>query len=194
MTRLTLKPAPPLPPAPPRAHLWLVPALALLVFVLDQLTKYAVAMNLPLGRSWMPIEAIDVWLRVTHVQNSGAAFGMFREGGLLFLVVAIVVVLGILRYYVKNRHSTPLWMRICLGLMLGGALGNMLDRIRFGYVVDFIDFGYKANWFPVFNVADSSIVIGVTLLAIYMSFLQPREIRPSPAPIENAERSAPPTT
>lgn len=193
MTRLTLKPALSAPPVPTRAPIWVVPVLALCVFGLDQLSKYLVALNLPLGRSWMPIEAVGDWLRVTHVQNSGAAFGMFREGGLLFLMVAIVVTIGILYYYLKHRRTAPLWMHLCLGLMLGGAVGNMVDRLRFGYVVDFIDFGYKANWWPVFNVADSSVVVGVTLLAIYMSFEQPPAGQPATTPIEPVERSAPPT-
>ncbi|MCA1555023.1 MAG: signal peptidase II, partial [Chloroflexi bacterium] len=75
-------------------------------------------------------------------------------------------------YYFRRAHTAPLWVRISLGLMLGGALGNMIDRVRFGYVVDFIDLG----WWPVFNVADSCVVIGVTMLAIYMAFWQPRQV------------------
>ena len=192
MNRLILKPA---PSTPSPLRLWFTPLLAVVIFTLDQLSKTIVSANLPLGKSWMPIDVVGAWLRVTHVQNSGAAFGMFRDGGMFFLIVAVVVVLGIVRYYLTNLHTAPSWMRVALGLMLGGALGNLVDRIRFGYVVDFIDFGYRANWWPVFNVADSSVFIGVTLLAIYMSFVQPQDGQPAPATsMEPVERSAPPTT
>lgn len=154
--------------------IWLVPLIAAFVFVLDQLSKFLVATNLDVGKSWMPIHELEPYIHITHVQNSGAAFGMFPALGPIFLAIAIVVVIAIAWYYYRRAHSAPLLVRLCLGLMLGGALGNMLDRIRFGYVVDFIDLG----WWPVFNVADSSIVIGVTLLAIYMGLRPQKEPQP----------------
>ncbi|MEP7200765.1 MAG: signal peptidase II [Chloroflexota bacterium] len=155
---------------------WLVPLIALLVFVSDQLSKYLVSTNLAIGQAWMPIAALEPFVVVRHIRNSGAAFGMFPAAGNIFLVVAVIVTVGIVRYYFARAHTAPLWVRVSLGLMLGGALGNLLDRIRFGYVVDFVDLG----WWPVFNVADSSIVVGVLLLAIYMAFMQPREQRAEP--------------
>jgi signal peptidase II len=150
----------------------LVPALAALVFAADQYTKYLVSTNLAIGQAWMPLAAFEPIVVIRHVRNSGAAFGMFPQGGLLFLLIAIVVVCAIAWYYYRRAHSAPLWVRLSLGLMLGGALGNLIDRIRFGFVVDFVDFG----WWPVFNVADSSIVVGVTMLAFYMAFIQPKEV------------------
>ncbi len=168
---------------------WLVPLIALFVFALDQLSKYWVSTALAVGQSWMPIRELEPFIRVTHVQNSGAAFGMFPAAGNLFLVVAVVVVLGIVRYYRSRLHSAPLWVRLSLGLMLGGALGNMLDRIRFGYVVDFIDLG----WWPVFNVADSSIVVGVSMLAAYLAFFQPKATRRADNSMESIEHRVPPT-
>ncbi len=156
---------------------WVVPALALLIFAIDQLTKSWVSAGLAIGQSWMPISALEPFVVIRHVRNSGAAFGMFPAAGNIFLVIAVVVVLGIVRYYYSRAHTAPLWVRVSLGLMLGGALGNMIDRIRFGFVVDFIDLG----WWPVFNIADSAIVVGVTMLALYMAFFQPREVAKSEA-------------
>lgn len=154
---------------------WLVPVIALLIFVLDQLSKYWVSTQLAIGQAWMPLAALEPFVVVRHVRNSGAAFGMFPAAGNIFLLIAVVVVVGITRYYYARVHTASLWVRLSLGLMLGGALGNMLDRIRFGYVVDFIDLG----WWPVFNVADSCIVIGVIMLAIYMLLVQPHEKQPN---------------
>ena len=157
--------------------LLIVPFLAALVFAVDQLSKYWVSTELAIGQAWMPLSFVANFVVIRHVRNSGAAFGMFPAAGNIFLVVAVVVVLGIIRYYYTRAHTAPLWVRLSLGLMLGGALGNMIDRFRMGFVVDFIDLG----WFPVFNVADSSIVVGVSMLAIYMAFFQAPEPRPASA-------------
>jgi signal peptidase II len=155
---------------------WLTPLLALLVLAMDQLTKWLVVQNLLVGESWMPSDAVGEWLRVTHVRNTGAAFGMFPWASTVFMLIAIVVSGAILYYTLRHWRDAPPWVRFSLGLMLGGSSGNLIDRFRSGSVVDFIDFGYKANWWPVFNVADSSVVIGVTLLAFYLS-LQPQPTR-----------------
>jgi signal peptidase II len=153
--------------------IWIVPILAVAVFVVDQLSKYWVSTELAIGQAWMPLALVENVVVIRHVRNSGAAFGMFPAAGNLFLLVAVLVVLGIIRYYYSRAHTAALWVRISLGLMLGGALGNMIDRFRFGFVVDFIDLG----WWPVFNAADSSIVVGVTMLAVYMAFFQSREVQ-----------------
>jgi signal peptidase II len=158
-----------------RLVVWLVPLLAVVVFAADQLTKYWVSTELAIGQAWMPFALLEHIVVIRHVRNSGAAFGMFPAAGNIFLLIAVLVVLGIIRYYYSRAQTAALWVRLSLGLMLGGALGNMIDRFRFGFVVDFIDLG----WWPVFNVADSSIVIGVTMLAFYMAFFQSRERRPA---------------
>ncbi|NJN94088.1 MAG: signal peptidase II [Anaerolineales bacterium] len=96
-------------------------------------------------------------------QITGAAFGMFPQLGGIFMVIAVVVVVAIVIFY----HHLPtynLWVRVSLGLQLGGALGNLVDRITRGYVVDFVDIGF---W-PIFNIADMSIVLGVTILAYFL--------------------------
>jgi len=133
---------------------------AILVLVLDQLTKLWVLTSLAEGDWWSPLPGLWRVFRITHVTNSGAAFGIFPNQGNFFIFVAIIVALAIVLYY---RHlPTGDWLvRLSLGLQLGGAIGNLLDRLRFGYVVDFIDIGF---W-PIFNVADAAIVTGVAILA-----------------------------
>jgi signal peptidase II len=139
---------------------------AALVLVVDQITKYMVLTHLAVGEVWSPIRFLMPFVRVTHITNTGAAFGMFREYGVFFAVVAVVVVIGIVAFY---RYLPPRqgWLRVSLGLQLGGALGNLLDRIRLGNVVDFIDFRI---WPAVFNLADTAIVVGVAILAFFLLF------------------------
>lgn len=150
----------PLPPATTwqRSRLILVAAL---VLVLDQLSKYAVETAVPLYQSWIPIPALESMLRITHATNTGAAFGMFPDGNLFFAIAAFLIGLAILYY----NYILPggVWLlRLALGLQLGGALGNLLDRLRQGHVTDFIDMG--SLWPFIFNVADAAIVAGVILL------------------------------
>lgn len=142
------------------AFLFLVAALTILA---DQVSKAYVVDHLALHESWMPFAFIEPLFRFTHVHNTGAAFGMFPEGSNVFVVIAAVVSVIIIYYY----HQIPAgaWIvRLALGLQMGGALGNVVDRLRQGYVVDF----FHVEYWPVFNVADSCIVIGVVLLAFEM--------------------------
>jgi len=134
-----------------------------IVFTLDQFTKLLVLNNLTLYESWTPIPYLERILRITHTSNTGAAFGLFSESGNFFTVVAIVVALIII-YYIASYPSLPRIVQISLGLQLGGALGNMWDRVQYGWVIDFVDIGF---W-PIFNVADISIVIGVGILAVWL--------------------------
>jgi signal peptidase II len=133
---------------------------AVLVLVLDQLTKAWVFTSLPEGGWWSPLPGLWRVFRITHITNSGAAFGIFPNQGNFFIVIAVVVALAIVLYY--RYLPTGNWLvRLSLGLQLGGAIGNLLDRIRYGHVVDFVDIGF---W-PIFNIADLAIVSGVGILA-----------------------------
>jgi signal peptidase II len=145
-----------------RVYLGLVGSAGLVIAV-DQLTKYLVRSRLDLGGSWSPIPAFGDWVRVVHWTNTGAAFGLFPSGGLVFTVVAIVVSAAILYYYPRIPTGHAL-LRLALILQLGGALGNLADRLIQATVTDFIAVGH----FPVFNVADACISIGVALLVISM--------------------------
>lgn len=143
-----------------KANWLLLLPVAALVLALDQLSKAWVLRNIPLNEAWAPIPTLAKIFVFRHVTNTGAAFGLFPNGGAIFLAIAVVVVVTIVVY--TRYLSTEWWpVLLSLGLQLGGALGNLTDRLRFGHVVDFLDFPY---W-PTFNVADSAIVVGVALLA-----------------------------
>jgi signal peptidase II len=132
------------------------------IVFLDYWTKDIVRQSLDLGTSWMPLEWLAPYARIVHWRNSGAAFGMFQNGGLIFTILAIIVAIFIILYFpqVPRKEWT---LRLAMGMQLGGALGNLLDRLLFdGYVTDFISVGD----FPVFNIADSSIFIGVCVLIL----------------------------
>ncbi|HYY54067.1 MAG TPA: signal peptidase II [Candidatus Dormibacteraeota bacterium] len=142
--------------ASPRRLAWIV-FVAAVVFVLDRLTKNAVASNLRVGESR---EILDDYVRITHSQNTGAAFGLLPERTTLLSVLSVLAVLVILYYYRQLRSDAPL-IATTLGLQLGGAFGNLVDRVGQGYVVDFIDVGIGPYRYWTFNVADSSIVVGI---------------------------------
>ena len=140
-------------------------ALAVLVVLLDQTTKRLAEDRL--GRSGVrsvPFPVAGDYFRFTYVENRGAAFGLLQDQTAFFVLVGLVVI-GVIAASYRYLPRSGFRLHLALGLQLGGAVGNLLDRIRQGYVVDFVDFGYQSNWWPVFNVADSAIVIGVALLA-----------------------------
>ncbi len=146
----------------------LVLGICLIVVFLDQLTKWITIKTLPM-HSIVPI--IDGFFNLVHIQNRGAAFGILNRSDIawqfwLFLV-ATLVAMGVIFYLVRtSKHDTMLFCS--LGLILGGAVGNLIDRIRFRAVVDFLDF-YVGNWhWPAFNVADIAICIGAGLTCIAM--------------------------
>lgn len=126
-----------------------------LVLSLDQITKLIVSTNLKLGESW-PSEGI---FRFTYATNTGSAFSLFQDRT-LFLIVASFIAIVFLLYFYKIQSRPGLILRIAIGLQLGGAFGNLIDRIWRGAVIDFLDVG----WWPIFNVADSSVVVGMIAL------------------------------
>jgi signal peptidase II len=153
----------------------------LLTIAADQASKAYVVAHLRLYESWMPLGFLEPLFRFTLVHNTGAAFGLFPQGGSIFLIVAVVISLVIVYYY--RQVPSGAWLtRLALGLQLGGALGNVLDRIRLGYVVDFL----HVEYWPVFNVADSCIVVGVTLLAVVMLYQEQQEARARAASSEQS--------
>ena len=125
------------------------------VLAIDQLSKYIVRNSLDLYESW-PREGI---FRITYGTNTGTAFGLFPNQT-VFLIAASVLAIGFLFYFYRTHALPHTLLRLAIGLQLGGAFGNLTDRIWSGAVVDFIDVG---RW-PVFNLADSSIVVGIALL------------------------------
>jgi signal peptidase II len=128
------------------------------VLIVDQTTKHLVMAWLPATH---PVR-VTGWLHLTYLENRGAAFGVLQNQTLFFIAVGIVVAVGLMASY-RYLPSVPPLLNLGLGLQLGGALGNLVDRVRQGYVVDFVDL----SWWPVFNVADAAILVGVAILAYY---------------------------
>lgn len=148
---------------------WLLVLVAGFVILLDQVTKEVVRANLAFGASVTPFEVLP-FFRFVHWQNTGAAFGMFQGGGLIFGILAAIVAILIIVYF-PRIPSQHLIMRIAIAMQMGGAIGNLIDRIMFGPVTDFIAVGL----FPVFNIADASITVGVVLLLLSLWVIERRE-------------------
>ena len=144
---------------------------ALVLYVADQVTKALVVANVPLGARYDVIGDIaQLW----HVRNTGAAFSILPGATWLFVPVTLVAI-GMVVYFHRTLRDRGPWIQVILGAILAGALGNLTDRIRFGYVVDFVSIGFGDTRFPTFNVADSAVVLGIGALVAYLTFFeQPR--------------------
>ncbi|MBM3307306.1 MAG: signal peptidase II [Candidatus Eisenbacteria bacterium] len=156
----------------------------LAVLVADQAVKRLVVALMALGDS---VEVLGPAVRITRTENTGAAFGLFRGGGAVFVVVsalASVCIIALSRRIARLRRVEQL----AFALVLGGALGNLVDRVRHGAVVDFIDIGIRDLRWPAFNVADSAIVIGVALLAARF-LLFPHRSEPAELPARDGDAS-----
>ena len=148
-----------------RAQLWLF-STALVITALDQVVKRVVVNAMEMGQA---IDVVGSFVRLTRTSNTGGAFGLLRGRGNWFIVVSFVAALAIAalsRQIARGRRVE----RLAFGLILGGAVGNLIDRVRLGAVIDFIDIGGTGYRWPAFNVADSAITIGVTLLAVSLVF------------------------
>jgi len=149
-----------------RAQLTLL-STALVITALDQVVKRVVVNAMEIGQS---IDVLGTVVRLTRTSNTGGAFGLLRGRGSWFVAVsfiAAVAIAALSRQIARGRRIE----RLAFALVLGGAVGNLIDRIRLGAVIDFVDIGGSAYRWPAFNVADSAITIGVTLLAISLVFL-----------------------
>lgn len=134
----------------------------LLVLLADQYTKLIVQQDMIIGQS---IPVIHKIFHFTYVQNSGGAFGILRGQTNLFIIISIIVILFIF-YFMLKEEKKDYYIKTVFSFILGGAISNLIDRMRLGYVVDFIDF----QVWPVFNIADSAISIGMVLLFIRLFF------------------------
>ncbi len=137
---------------------------ALFIIVADQISKAWIRSSLPEGHSLFSLG----FFRITHVHNTGAAFGLFPSHSLVLTVFAMIAGIIVL-FFVFYGHRYFPWLEsipitLTFGLVIGGTVGNLIDRFRYGYVTDFIDFGY---W-PAFNIADSAVTVGVILFALLL--------------------------
>lgn len=145
------------------------------VIALDQWTKSLVRENIQFAQMWAPWDWMLEYVRIVHWQNRGAAFGMFEDLSLVFTILAIIVSIVII-YYFPQIPKKDWMLRLALSLQLGGAVGNLIDRLTIGHVTDFISVGN----FAVFNVADASISTGVVLLIFAMWQKERADQRPAP--------------
>jgi len=145
--------------------------IATLVVLADQLTKSLIIKYLDWGEAWNPIPSLRWLVNLTPVINKGGVCGYFQGSGLRFIVIGIVVI-GVMPILWRSLPVNRALIRVSLGLLLAGAVGNLLDRWRFGYVIDFISVE-SISW-PAFNIADSALVIGTGILGYYL-FLEEEE-------------------
>jgi len=132
------------------------------VFIADQLTKYGVRSSLDLFQS----RRITSFFNIVYVENTGSAFGLFRSlGNVFFVTIAVVAVITVVFLLVKDHDN-----RLAFSLILGGAVGNLSDRLLYGHVVDFLDFHLGGMHWPAFNIADSALTLGIALLAFRVIF------------------------
>jgi len=150
---------------PPRKQYSILLIVVAVIVGLDQWTKWLVRKNLSLNTSWLP----DSWswlfpyARITYIQNKGASFGMFQDGKVVLSILAVLVILGAV-YYVLTVEFADGWMLAAAGLYIGGAIGNLIDRLTIGSVTDFVSVGT----FYIFNVADASINVSVAMLLLIL--------------------------
>jgi signal peptidase II len=160
--------------------------LALLVLIADQLTKQWVLRVFP---SWPDVQGsfsrdiIPGFFSLTYVNNTGGAFGILPTGTLFLALAALIAAVAIVVYTFRARPPLPLMLAVALALPLGGSIGNLLDRVRLRHVIDFLDVHIGTHQWPVFNIADSAICIGVALLALYFG-RQPAGDESAAAPVK----------
>ena len=143
-----------------KAYIMLI-IIAAIIIISDQLTKNMVRNNLVYGEVWTPWEWLSPYARIVHWYNTGVAFGLFQGNSVFFKILSSFIALLIFVFYL-NISGDDILMRIALSLEFGGAVGNLIDRFTVGHVTDFVSVGN----FPVFNIADSAITIGVGFMIL----------------------------
>ena len=164
----------------------LILIVAVLVIAIDQLSKYLVAASLPIGGVWSPLPGAFPVFQIVHATNTGVTFGLFKDLGLISVGIAIVVT-GVIILYSRRLQNDQKLTCVALGLMLGGAIGNVIDRIRLGYVIDFIDVGIGTTRWYTSNVADIAIVSGVILLGLATLLDERKHRRSKRSPADGVE-------
>jgi signal peptidase II len=141
---------------------WVLFLVGAIAFSADQVTKHLVRTRLPIGDTW---PSSDWWVHFEHATNTGAAFSILQNQSAFLVFTSLIGLGAIVLYFVYPPFNHPV-LRVAFGMQLGGAIGNLLDRVRLGSVTDFIKFPH----YPTFNVADSCIVVGVCILAWFLLF------------------------
>ena len=148
----------------------LVFIITVIALAADQFTKYLAVVSL---KGAQPFVILEDLLSFTYVENRGAAFGILQDKKILFVIITLIVLAAIVSFLYKNYSSTGNWLKVSMGLLMGGTLGNFLDRVRLDYVVDFVSVRLFNRFdFAVFNVADVCIVAGTIMLMIFIIFVE----------------------
>ena len=162
---------------------WVLLIIFILIVSLDQWTKHTIQQKLPLHRA---VEVIPGFFNLTHVRNTGGAFGIFggNRGGLsslMFVMVSLIAIGAILVLFIKAKEDEKN-LALSFSLVLSGATGNLIDRLRYGEVIDFLEFYVSSFHWPSFNIADSAICIGVGLMALELFIRDRRKSTKSKTP------------
>jgi len=142
--------------------------LILAVFVFDRVSKYYIQTNMDLNNS---ISVIEGLFSITYIQNTGAAFSVLQGKTIVLILIQVFVILSIFVYVFVKKNSLHWTLKVSLAFIVGGGVGNLFDRISYGYVVDFLHF----HFWPIFNIADISVCIGCGLLIIYVFLIEGKE-------------------
>ncbi|KIL35354.1 signal peptidase II [Cohnella kolymensis] len=155
---------------------WSYYAIAVIVFIIDYVSKKIINSTVALDTERIPV--IGDFFVISHIRNRGAAFGMLQEQRWFFILITVAVVAGIVWYVQRSYRTGSRLLLIALGMILGGAAGNFLDRALYGEVVDFLQFNFGSYTFPIFNLADSAIVVGVGLVIVDTLLTMKEENKP----------------
>jgi signal peptidase II len=149
---------------------------------LDQWTKVLARTHLKTLDPWRTVTVIDGYFDLRYSENTGVAFGMLQKmpGGRVLLALVALAALALVFHYLRRTDASQSRLHLALGLVAGGAVGNLIDRIAFGRVSDFIVWHYRGHEWPAFNVADAALVVGVCLMALDMLFDRRRNATGSP--------------
>jgi len=135
-------------------------SIAIIVVLVDQITKFLIKINFELNQTLPIIKSI---FHLTYIQNTGAGFGILKSQTLILIFISLIVI-GVILYYINSIKEKEKLLQILVGFVLGGTIGNLIDRISYGFVIDFLDF----QIWPIFNFADSFVTIGVIWLIVYL--------------------------
>ncbi|WP_372630777.1 signal peptidase II [Cohnella sp.] len=144
--------------------IWVYYGIAVIAFLIDYASKKIISRTVELDTERIPV--IGDFFMITHIRNRGAAFGMLQEQRLFFIVITTIVVIGILWYLHRSYRTGTVLLLSALATILGGAVGNFLDRALYGEVVDFLQFNFGSYTFPIFNFADTAICVGVGMVIL----------------------------
>lgn len=158
------------PIIPARGRLLALTLTAAVIVVADQVTKALVVANVDLGQQ---VRVLGDLVMIWHVQNRGAAFSLF-QGALPLMYVVTVLALAMMVYFYRAFAERGIWLQILLGVILGGVVGNFVDRVRLGYVTDWLSMGIGDLRWPTYNVADASMFCGIGALVVYLTFFDAR--------------------